>query len=76
MKNSNFGIGALHVNRQILTYFFCDDISILTQVFTVLFDSVYDSMTSLGDVIPCLSIEDINMSTLAAKCQTDSFNIN
>ena len=36
MRNSNFGIGVLHVKRQILTYF-CDVISLLAQVFIVSF---------------------------------------
>ena len=31
MRNSNFGIGVLHVQRPILTYF-CDVISLLAQV--------------------------------------------
>ena len=31
MGNSNFGIGALHVKRQILTYF-CEVISLFAQV--------------------------------------------
>ena len=40
MRNSNFGIGALHVKRQILTIF-CDVISLLTQFFIVSFDRAY-----------------------------------
>ena len=40
MRNSNFGIGVLHVKRQILTYFF-DVISLLAQVFIVSFDMAY-----------------------------------
>ena len=37
MRNSNFGIGVLHVKRQLL----CDVISLLAQVFIVSFDRAY-----------------------------------
>ena len=40
MRNINFGIGILHVKRQILTYF-CEIISLLAQVFIVSFDRAY-----------------------------------
>ena len=39
MRNSNFGIEALHVKRQILTYF-CNVISLLLQVFIVSFEGI------------------------------------
>ena len=44
MRNSNFGIGVLHVKRQILTYF-CEAISLLAQVFTVSFDRAYTEVS-------------------------------
>ena len=40
MRNINFGIGVMHVKRQILTYF-CDVISLLAQVVIVSFDRAY-----------------------------------
>ena len=43
MRNSNFGIGVLHVKRQILTYF-CYIISLLPQVFIVSFDVAYKAV--------------------------------
>ena len=44
MRNSNFGIGVVHVKRQILTYF-CDVISLLVLVFIVLFDRAYKEVS-------------------------------
>ena len=46
MRNSNFGIGCLHVKRQILTYLFCDVISLLVQVVIVLFDRAYNGVST------------------------------
>ena len=43
MRNSNFGIGILHVKRQILTYFY-DVIFLLAQVFIISFDRAYNSV--------------------------------
>ena len=40
MRNSNFGMGVLHVKCQILTYF-CDVISLLAQVYIVSFERAY-----------------------------------
>ena len=45
MRNSNFGIGGLHVRRQILTYCFCDVISELAQVIIVSFDRAYKEVS-------------------------------
>ena len=45
MRNRNFGIGVLHVKRQILTYF-CDVISVLAQVFIVSFDRAYKEVST------------------------------
>ena len=45
MRNSNFGIGVLHVKRQILTYF-CDVISLLALVFIVLFARAYKEVST------------------------------
>ena len=45
MRNSNFGIGVLHVKRQILTYF-CDVISLLAQVCIVSFDRAYKEVST------------------------------
>ena len=45
MRNSNFGIGVLHVKRQILTIF-CDVISLLAQVFIVSFDMAYNVVST------------------------------
>ena len=45
MRNSNFGIGVLHVKRQILTYF-CDVISLLAQVFIVSFNRAYKEVST------------------------------
>ena len=47
MSNINCGIGVLHVKRQILTYFFCDVISQLTQVFIVSFDRAYKEVSTI-----------------------------
>ena len=46
MSNINCGIGVLHVKRQILTYFFCDVISLLAQVFIVPFDRAYKEVSA------------------------------
>ena len=43
MRNNNFGIGVLHVKRQILTYF-CDVIFLLALVCIVLFDRAYNEV--------------------------------
>ena len=40
MINSKFGIGILHVKRQILTHF-CDVISLLAQVVIISFNRAY-----------------------------------
>ena len=45
MRNSNFGMGVLHVKRQILTYF-CDVISLLAPVFIVSFDRAYKEVST------------------------------
>ena len=45
MSTSNFGIGVLHVKRQILTYF-CDVFSLFAQVFIVSFDRVYKEVST------------------------------
>ena len=45
MRNSNFGIGVLHVKRQILT-FFCDVISLLAQFCIVSFDGAYKEVST------------------------------
>ena len=45
MRNSNFGIGVLHVFGQIFTYF-CDVISLLTQVSIVSFDRAYQEVST------------------------------
>ena len=53
MRNSNFGIGVLHVKRQILTYF-CDVISLLAQVFIVSFDREYKEVSTKNiEHFPC-----------------------
>ena len=44
MRNSNFGIGVLHV----LTYFLCDVISLLAQDFIVSFDRAYKDKNERG----------------------------
>ena len=44
MRNRNFGIGVLHVKRQILTCF-CDVISLLALVCIVLFDRAYKEVS-------------------------------
>ena len=46
MSNINCGIGVLHVKRQILTYFFCDVISLLVQVFIVSVDRAYRKVST------------------------------
>ena len=46
MINSNFGIGCLHVKRPILTYLFCDVISLLVQIFLVSFDRAYKGVST------------------------------
>ena len=45
MRNNNFGIGVLHVKRQILTYF-CDVISMIAQVCIVTFDRAYNEVST------------------------------
>ena len=45
MSNINCGIGVLHVKRQILTYF-CDVISLLTQVLIVSFDMAHKEVST------------------------------
>ena len=45
MRNSNFGIGVLHVKRQILTIF-CDVIYLLAPVFIVSFDRAYKEVST------------------------------
>ena len=45
MSNINCGIGVLDVKRQIFTYF-CDVISLLTQVFIVSFDRAYKEVST------------------------------
>ena len=44
MRNSNFGIGVLHIKRQILTIF-CDVIYLLAQVCIVSFDRAYKEVS-------------------------------
>ena len=46
MSNINCGIGVLHVKRQILTYFLCDVISLLAQVFIVSVDRAYKEVST------------------------------
>ena len=46
MRNSNFGIGVLHVKRQILTYFVCDVIPLFAQVVIVSFDRAYKEVST------------------------------
>ena len=45
MSNINCGIGVVHVKRQILTYFLCDVISLLAQVFIVSVDRAYKEVS-------------------------------
>ena len=45
MRNSYFGIGVLHVKRQILMYF-GDIISLLAQVCIVSFDRAYKEVSA------------------------------
>ena len=45
LRNSNFGIGVVHVKRKILTYF-CDVISLLAQVVIVSFHRAYTEVST------------------------------
>ena len=65
MRNSNFGIGVLHVKRQILTCFY-DVISLLAQVFIVSFDRAYKDTTKNIKNVLWLSLCD--MTTLKKQC--------
>ena len=61
MRNSNFGIGVLHVKRQILTYF-CDVISLLSQVFIVSFNRAYKEVSTKNiKNFVCLSFCDVTV---------------
>ena len=46
MSNINCGIGVLHLKRQILTYFLCDVISLLAQIFIVSVDRAYKEVST------------------------------
>ena len=46
MSNINCDIGVLHVKRQILTYFLCDVISLLAQVFIVSVDRAFKEVST------------------------------
>ena len=50
MRNSNLGIGVLHVKRQILTIF-CDVISLLAQICIVSFDRAYSLQKNIDNFL-------------------------
>ena len=56
--NINCGIGVLHVKRQILTYFFCDVISLLAQICIVSVDRAYKEARSEHGDAPDDSTDD------------------